>query len=42
MAQFRNVLVHDYAKVDPDIVYMVLTRNLPDIGEFIRAVDRLL
>ncbi|TCL68463.1 uncharacterized protein YutE (UPF0331/DUF86 family) [Hydrogenispora ethanolica] len=42
MAQFRNVLVHDYAKIDPDIVYRVLTQNLPDIREFIRAVERLL
>ncbi len=42
MAQFRNVLVHDYAKIDPDIIYAILTRNLPDIQEFIRVVDCLL
>lgn len=38
MAQFRNVLVHDYAKVDPEIVHSVLEKNLPDILEFVQAV----
>ncbi|MCR4443402.1 MAG: DUF86 domain-containing protein [Peptococcaceae bacterium] len=42
MAQFRNVLVHDYAKIDPEIVHNVLKHNLPDLQEFIRAVERLL
>lgn len=40
MAQFRNVLVHDYAKIDPEIVYMILKKNLSDIREYIRTVDR--
>jgi uncharacterized protein YutE (UPF0331/DUF86 family) len=42
MARFRNVLVHDYAKIDPDIVYQVLTQNLADVREFVGAVSRLL
>ena len=42
MAQFRNILVHDYAKIDPEIVYLVLIQNLVDFREYIRAVDRLL
>jgi Uncharacterized conserved protein len=42
MAQFRNVLVHDYAKIDPEIVYMILKKNLSDIREYIRTIDRLL
>jgi uncharacterized protein YutE (UPF0331/DUF86 family) len=41
MAQFRNVLVHDYAKIDPDIIYSILAKNLPDIHEFIRAVGTM-
>lgn len=42
MAQIRNVLVHDYAKIDSDIVYAVLKQNLSDIREFIRAINQLL
>lgn len=42
MAGFRNVLVHDYAKIDPEIVYTVLKQNLLDFQEFITAVTRLL
>jgi len=42
MAQFRNVLVHDYARIDPEIVYIVLKQNLSDFREFIRSVNRLL
>lgn len=42
MAQFRNVLVHDYAKVDPEIVYLILNKNLSDFREFIYAVNLLL
>jgi uncharacterized protein YutE (UPF0331/DUF86 family) len=41
MAQFRNVLVHDYAKIDPDIIYSILAKNLSDIQEFIRAVGTM-
>ncbi len=42
MAQFRNVLVYDYTKIDPEIVYKVLRENLYDFLEFIRAVERLI
>lgn len=42
MAQFRNVLVHDYAIIDLDIVYRVLKHDLSDIREFVRAVNKLL
>lgn len=42
MAQFRNILVHDYAKIDPSIVYSVLQKNLPDFREFIQNINQAL
>ena len=34
MAQFRNVIVHDYIRVNPEIVYSILKKNLNDILYF--------
>ncbi len=34
MAQFRNVIVHDYIRIQPEIVYAILQKNLGDILEF--------
>jgi uncharacterized protein YutE (UPF0331/DUF86 family) len=34
MVQFRNVIVHDYVRILPEIVYSILTSNLADILEF--------
>lgn len=34
MAQFRNVIVHDYIGVQPEIVYAVLTKHVKDIATF--------
>lgn len=38
MAQFRNVIVHDYIRVQPEIVYAIVTRNLADIVEFAKII----
>jgi uncharacterized protein YutE (UPF0331/DUF86 family) len=38
MAGFRNLLVHDYERVDPAIVVDVLTRRLADIRTFTQRV----
>ena len=38
MAQFRNVIVHDYEKIDPQIVLAVLQKNLGDLRFFARVV----
>lgn len=38
MAQFRNVLVHDYARLDPAILYAIVHKNLADIEYVITAV----
>jgi uncharacterized protein YutE (UPF0331/DUF86 family) len=37
MAKFRNVIVHDYARVDPEIVVGILHERLGDFAAF-RAV----
>lgn len=42
MAQFHNLLVHDYARVDPEILSSILKRNLSDLEFFIQRVEALL
>lgn len=34
MAGFRNILVHDYVKLDREIVYDIIKNNLKDIEDF--------
>lgn len=38
MAQFRNVVVHDYIRIDPEIVYRIVQENIPDIVAFAQVV----
>lgn len=38
MAQFRNLLVHDYARIEAQIVYHVLHNNLHDIKDFAKSI----
>jgi len=38
MAQFRNVIVHDYARIDPEILYGILNKNLDDLTFYARTV----
>ncbi len=40
MAQFRNLLVHDYARLDPEILYTIIKKNLDDITSFVDQVSR--
>lgn len=40
MSGFRNVLAHEYEKMDYDILYKVLTRGLVDIEEFVKIVEK--
>ncbi len=42
LAGFRNVLVHEYAKVDPSEVYRNLTEGLPDLDRFADYVRQFL
>jgi uncharacterized protein YutE (UPF0331/DUF86 family) len=34
MARFRNIVVHDYERIDPSIVVGILKKNLSDFEEF--------
>ena len=38
MARFRNVVVHDYEKIDPEIVVGVLRNNLSDFVLFKESI----
>lgn len=38
MARFRNLLVHEYTKIDNAIVYGILKKRLGDFDEFARAI----
>jgi hypothetical protein len=40
MAGFRNIAVHDYAKLDVNIMKSILTKNLVDIEDFCTAIYR--
>lgn len=42
MAGFRNILVHDYMKLDRIIVYKIINNNLKDIEKFIKIVSTYL
>jgi uncharacterized protein YutE (UPF0331/DUF86 family) len=42
LAGFRNVLVHEYAKVDPSEVYRNLREGLADFDQFAEYVRRFL
>jgi len=41
MVGFRNVVAHDYEKIDYNIMYDVLQNRLKDIEEFIKIVENL-
>jgi uncharacterized protein YutE (UPF0331/DUF86 family) len=38
MAKFRNVLVHQYEKIDSEIIVGILKKNLKDFDHFRKAV----
>jgi len=38
MARFRNILVHDYARIDPAVVVRILQEHLDDFRRFREAV----
>ncbi|MBE3587658.1 MAG: DUF86 domain-containing protein [Thermoanaerobacteraceae bacterium] len=39
MAQFRNILVHNYARLDAAIIFGVLKNNLDTFRRFARAIQ---
>lgn len=38
MAKFRNIIVHNYEKIDPEIVIGILKKNLNDFQDFKAAI----
>ena len=38
LARFRNLIVHDYAKIDDAKVYAILKKRLSDLDEYARAI----
>jgi uncharacterized protein YutE (UPF0331/DUF86 family) len=36
MAKFRNIIVHDYADIDPEILLMIIKENLSDLKSIFR------
>ncbi len=41
MAGFRNIMAHDYEKINYDIVYEILQNRLKDIEEFIEKIEAI-
>lgn len=39
MTGFRNVIAHDYGKINYDIVYDVLHKGLDDIKKFLKIIE---
>jgi uncharacterized protein YutE (UPF0331/DUF86 family) len=42
MARFRNLIVHDYARIDDAQVYGILKKRLGDFDAFARAIQTYL
>jgi uncharacterized protein YutE (UPF0331/DUF86 family) len=40
MASFRNLIVHDYARIDNEIVYRILRERLDDFDRYAQAIVR--
>ena len=40
MAKFRNVVVHDYLKIDKEIVYAILMKHLHDLSAYVKTVKK--
>ena len=38
MAKFRNIVVHDYARIDPEIVFNILKKDLADFQAFAKEI----
>lgn len=42
MTGFRNIITHDYGKINYDIVHEVLQKGLEDIRGFIKTISKLI
>ena len=41
MVGFRNIIAHDYEKIDYDIMYDILVNRLRDIEEFLKLIEKI-
>lgn len=41
MVGFRNIVAHDYEKIDYDIMYDILENRLRDIEEFLKSIENI-
>lgn len=41
MVGFRNIVAHDYEKIDYDIMYDILENRLSDIEEFLKSIENI-
>jgi len=42
MAKFRNIIVHDYARIEPEIVIGILKKEIQDFKQFAQQIIRYL
>ena len=42
MAKFRNIIVHQYEGIDPEIVVSILRKNLKDFEKYKKAILKIL
>jgi uncharacterized protein YutE (UPF0331/DUF86 family) len=42
MSKFRNIVVHDYTRIDPEIVVGILRKNLTDFKKFAAEIIRFM
>jgi uncharacterized protein YutE (UPF0331/DUF86 family) len=40
MCKFRNIIVHDYTRIDPEIVVKILRKNLKDFDSFSKEIGK--
>lgn len=38
MAKFRNIVVHDYARIEPEVVLGILRKDIGDFKKFAREI----
>jgi uncharacterized protein YutE (UPF0331/DUF86 family) len=42
MAKFRNIIVYDYARIEPEIVIDILKKDIEDFKHFAQQIIRYL
>lgn len=40
MVRFRNLIVHQYEEINPELLYTLVTKKLSDFRQFIDEIDR--